>query len=296
MKKTSAKPDPEWEEKKRKSWQRKDYFFADEADKKGGTQFDAGEHSLDEEVLKQGDTIRNQVRTHSYFDSFGHASDGILYAVIRERNMRFDMIIAGVVLFISLFFNFSKVEFALLSITVVMVLAAEMFNTAIEALCDLIVGEKQNSFVKIAKDVAAGATLLTAANAVVVAYLLFFHKFAQIADSLYERIRLNWAHSAFICVALTLVCVILAKAFWYRGHGRPLHGGSVSGHTALAFCLATMAAFVVHSTPIAALSYLLALLVAESRYEAHIHTVGELVLGAMLGTSIAALIMLVFAR
>lgn len=268
--------DPEWEEKKKKSWQRQDYF----------------EHL-------EGDDISETPKANraaTFIKSFGFAADGILFCVIRERNMRFDVIVSAIVLIISLFFNFNRFEFALLSITMILVLSAEMFNTAIEHVCDLVAGDEYNKFVKIAKDVAAGAVMLTAANAVIVGYLLFFDKFSHWVDTVYLKIRHNPAHTTFIAVGLVLILVILAKALWYRGHGRPLHGGSVSGHTAIAFCLATIAAFLVDSTSIAVISYVIALLVAESRYEAHIHTFGEIVFGGILGTLVAGTIFMLFGK
>lgn len=226
-------------------------------------------------------------------DSFNHAIDGVLNTAKNERNMKVDLVVAFLVLAVSLFFNMSKTEFALLSISIMMVLSAETFNTAIENFCDVLVGEHYHSKIKLAKDAAAGAVLITSVNAIIVGYLIFFDKIARISDSVYIRIRNKSSHIAFIVIAMVLIAVVILKVVFYRGHGRPLRGGSVSGHAALAFCLATLAAFLVDSTAIAVLSYLLAALVAQSRYEGKIHSLGEIVMGSLLGILVTAAVFVV---
>lgn len=268
-----------------------------EANAEADAEANAEAQSEDEATVDpylQGPAPESTFKARSFGDSFGFAVDGILHSVLRERNMRFDLFVAVAVLVISLFFQFSKLEFALLSITIVLVLAAEMFNTAIENVVDLATGGRYSDYAKIAKDVAAGATLLTSINALIVGYLLFVDKFQEIGDSVYTRIRANPTHSTFIAIVLVLIFVIVLKAAFYRGHGTPLHGGSVSGHAAIAFCLATIGAFLTDSTAVAVLFYIVALLVAESRYEAKIHSIGEIILGSMLGTVVAGVIFMLF--
>lgn len=259
----------EWEGKREKSWRRRPYFSRPE---------------------------KKQHKSPTIMASFGHAIDGIIYAVLYERNMRFDVIVGIVVLAASLFFGLSRLEFAVLAIAISFVLMSELLNTAVEAICDRLVGDAYDEAVKIAKDVSAGATFVAALNAVITGYLLFFEKFRFWTNAVYEHLRIHAAHATVVAVGLVLFVVVLAKALWYRGHGTPLHGGSVSGHTALAFCLATIAAFLVDSTGVAVLAYTLALLVAESRYEARIHTLGEIVLGSLVGMAIAAVIFGIFTR
>lgn len=265
---TEPSRDQKWQETLEKDWTLKEYFSETEGNKR----------------------IKKNLRLN---ESFNHAIDGVLSTAKFERNMRIDLLAAVVVLIASLFFNMSKTEFALLSISIIMVLAAETFNTAIENFCDALVGEHYHPKVKLAKDAAAGAVLLTAVNAIIVGYLIFFDKIARLSDSVYIGIRNKPSHIAFIVIALVLIAVVILKVMVYRGHGSPLRGGSVSGHAALAFCLATLATFLIHSTAIALISYALAVLVAQSRYEGKIHTVGEIILGAILGIVITAGVFLI---
>jgi len=108
--------------------------------------------------------------------SFYWAICGIGYTIRTQLNMKIHLLVAVLVTAVSLFLKMPPGELAVLSITIFMVLAAEMFNTALEVVVDL-VSPKRHALAKIAKDVAAGAVLVTALNALVVAYLLIWPRF-----------------------------------------------------------------------------------------------------------------------
>jgi len=105
--------------------------------------------------------------------SFFWAICGIGYTIRTQLNMKIHLLAAVLVTAVSLFINMPPGELAVLAITIFLVLAAEMFNTALEAVVDLVSPER-HALAKIAKDVAAGAVLVTALNALVVAYLLIW--------------------------------------------------------------------------------------------------------------------------
>ena len=87
---------------------------------------------------------------------------------------------------------------------------------------------------------------------------------------------------------------IFLKGVFYEGHGSAFKGGFVSGHTSLSFCAATIGILLVDQ-PLVKLMFIgLALIVAESRYEANIHSVPEIIRGAILGTSMAMAIFGIF--
>jgi len=266
----------DWEDKLQKDWKRKPYFEP------------TSNHRLTEEEERFDPEREFPGKNSGILQSIGHAIDGVLVTAVTERNMRFDLLAAVLVLLLTLLFNFTRLEFALLSIAIILVLSAEAFNTAVENVFDLVSEGKYNKKIKIAKDAAAGATLLAAINAVIIGYLLFFNKVSHIVTTTYAKIRNIPAHMVAITFALVLISVVILKAVIYRGHGTPLRGGSVSGHTALAFGIATMIFFLSESPTIGALSAILALLVAESRYEGKIHTPGEILLGAICGIAVAS--------
>ncbi len=105
--------------------------------------------------------------------SFQWALCGIVYTVKTQLNMKIHLLAAVLVAAVSVFLKMPPGELAVLAITIFMVLAAEMFNTALEAVVDL-VSPEQHRLAKIAKDVAAGAVLVTALNSLAVAYLLIW--------------------------------------------------------------------------------------------------------------------------
>ncbi len=88
------------------------------------------------------------------------------------------MIAAVVVIFLGLFFNVTKTEWLILLLCIGVVLAAELFNTAIEELANAITQE-QNERIGRAKDVAAGAVLVVAITAAVVGVLVLLPYFMK---------------------------------------------------------------------------------------------------------------------
>lgn len=117
-----------------------------------------------------------QAFTHvrSLFHSFKYALLGIIYCIRNERNMRIHLTAALYVLFFSRFFALTPGQFAVLMLTVSMVVVCEMVNTSIEAIVNL-VSPCYNRLAKIAKDVAAGAVLVCALASIGIG-LAFFWK------------------------------------------------------------------------------------------------------------------------
>ena len=104
--------------------------------------------------------------------SFACALAGIAYAFQQERNMKIHGAAAVMVMGLGLFLRLSRWEWGLLLITIFVVLAAETINTAIEKVVDLQT-ESYHPLAEAAKDLAAGAVLLTAIMAVIMAILIF---------------------------------------------------------------------------------------------------------------------------
>lgn len=101
------------------------------------------------------------MKRRSIIDSFNYAVSGIIIALKTEKNMRIHYGIALGVIIISLFFDFSRTEFLLLLFAISLVVVAEMINTAIERVIDLIT-EDYHPLARVVKDVAAGAVLIAA--------------------------------------------------------------------------------------------------------------------------------------
>ncbi len=111
-------------------------------------------------------------KKNTFLRSFVYAFRGILRCIREERNFRFHIVAAFYVCVFAPAFLRSRAEGALLAVTIGMVLFAEAANTAIERIIDRISPE-QHPLAGAAKDIAAGAVLLTAIAAVAVAVFLF---------------------------------------------------------------------------------------------------------------------------
>ncbi len=108
----------------------------------------------------------------AFFRSFVYAAAGLGYTMRTQRNMRVHVAIAVVAAIVGVFLRISLIAFAILALTIATVLVAEMFNTVIEACLDIVTPE-YHPLAKIAKDVAAGAVLISSILAVVIGLLLF---------------------------------------------------------------------------------------------------------------------------
>lgn len=116
---------------------------------------------------------RSYNKPYSLPDSFSFALRGVYHALTHERNLRIHFASAGYALYFSRYYALSKAEYALLLLSIGFVITCEMVNTAIETTVDLET-PSYNSLAKIAKDVAAGAVLVSALTSVGVAFLLFW--------------------------------------------------------------------------------------------------------------------------
>lgn len=220
-------------------------------------------------------------------DSFNYAINGLLYALRTQRNMRIHFGFALIALLLSVLFDVSKVELLVLFFTISLVIVCELINTAVEAVVDLYT-RRYHPLARIAKNVAAGAVLFSAVNAVIVGYLIFIDDITPLTLHLFNRIRQSPIHLTFVSLAITLLVVIIGKT--WKGRGTSLRGGMPSGHSAMAFTLATAIALMSSSTAVTTLVMVMALLVAQSRVEASIHTAFEVVMGAIIGILVTVLI------
>ena len=221
-----------------------------------------------------------KLKNRNLMDSFNNAIAGILYTFKNERNMQIHYLCASIVLIFSLFFDLDKIEMLLLILLISLVVICEMINTAIEKAIDGITLEI-HPLLKVAKDVSAGAVLLSSMVSLVGGYLLFYDKFAMFGNVVMDSIRNNTTHITLICIILTLISVVVIKSFYPKG--TPLKGGMPSGHSALAFSIATIITLSTQGVLMAVLSYIMALLVAHSRVEGKIHTPIEVLAGSILG-------------
>ena len=233
-------------------------------------------------------------RTPRMLQSLNWAFEGVIHVLRSERNMRIHFAVATAVLILAFSYGVTKLELMALLIAISFVLIAEMVNTAIEGTIDL-AATSFDPLAKIAKDIAAGAVLIASVNAVAIGYLVFADRLAQPSSRLVGRLR--EAPSILTLIALLLIILIVIASKALTGRGTPLSGGLPSGHAALAFGGFTAITFIVDEERVIVsfVALIMALLVAQSRIEAGIHTTSEVVLGAVLGTLVTMILFQVLA-
>jgi diacylglycerol kinase (ATP) len=237
----------------------------------------------------------NQRRPPSLLESFNIAFEGIIHVLRTQRNMRLHFLIAVGVLIAALSFDIGRMELIVLLLAIAFVLIAEMVNTAIEAAVD-VASTSFDPMAKLAKDIAAGAVLIAAINAVAVGYLVFSGQVAERSSRFLDRLSRAPAELTLIALMLTIIVVIGTKAL--TGRGTPLRGGLPSGHAAVAFA-GWMAVTLVlddssHRFLISSLTFIMALLVAQTRVESGVHSAVEVLYGGLLGALLTLGIFQVF--
>lgn len=110
-----------------------------------------------------------------FFNGFHFALNGLLYVLKTQANFRLQLFITLLVISLSFYLRISSTEWLAVMLCIGVVLAAEAFNTAIEKLVDL-VSPRPNKEAGIIKDVAAGAVLLLAIMALIIALIIFVPK------------------------------------------------------------------------------------------------------------------------
>ncbi|GAC1443436.1 MAG: diacylglycerol kinase [Vulcanimicrobiaceae bacterium] len=231
-----------------------------------------------------------RVQNNRLLAAFDYAFAGILYATRTQRNMRIHLIAASLAVVATLCLRLDRAYVALVVLCIALVIALELVNTAIEAVVDLMT-VAHHPLAKIAKDAAAGAVLVVSMASIIVGYLAFYegvtHSGAKVAAAVANTPR----NYVFVTLVVVGVVTIFLKAFAGK-HGSPLQGGAVSGHAALAFAGATVIAFLGGTVVVALLAFFLAFLVSQSRVEGGIHSYGEVLFGAVLGTGVSAALFL----
>jgi diacylglycerol kinase (ATP) len=236
-----------------------------------------------------------RLRPSSLVESFNFAFEGIIHVLRTQRNMRIHFMIAVAVLIAALATGVEKIELIALLLSIAFVLITEMVNSAIEGAID-VATTSFDPMAKLAKDIAAGAVLIATVTATAVGYLVFAERLRDPSLRVLDELRDAPFELTVIALVLTMMLVIGAKA--YTGRGTPLRGGLPSGHAALAFGGWMAVTYLLGDAQywflISTLTFIMALLVVQTRIEAGVHSVFEVFLGGMLGALVTLAIFQVF--
>lgn len=226
-----------------------------------------------------------------FIDSLNCAIEGIIYTARTQKQMRHHFLAALVLLLTVLFLRVSALEFALLTVSVCFVLFAELLNTAVEALVDM-VSPEYHPLARIAKDVAAGAVLMAAIGAAVMGYLILSKYIFPVYKESLDMIGAPQETGTVVALLAVVIVVVILKALSHKG--TPLEGGGQSGHAAVAFAIATLVTLNTLDPLTSLLAITLAVMVSHSRLLLHIHSTREVVLGAMIGIAVTSAVLLLF--
>lgn len=236
----------------------------------------------------------HKLKNDNFIEACNNAVNGIIYAATTQRNIKIQLVLAVIVMVLCLFYGLETTEFLCLTFAVFLVIFAELINTAIETVVDLFV-DVYHPKAKIAKDVAAGAVVLAACNALVVGYFIFFkaENLKAISDSIFSNMVKSPQHLAFVAIMLVVIAVIAIKASCSKKkeRGQLIKEGFVpSGQSAIAF--AALTAIWLNSKDIVtfALALILSILVLGNRVFSNSRTKAEVVFGASMGVLIVLLV------
>jgi len=225
------------------------------------------------------------------FSSFNWAIKGIVDALREEPHLKFHFAAAVVVIIASFVFRLNKAEWFAIVFAITIVLLAELVNSLVERLCNIITSIHDTRIQKI-KDISAGMVLIAVISALVIGYIVFYPHMSMLWNSR-QKIVLSYHVIVLISLIITLFLVVLIKSI-VSPEVPPLYGGMPSGHSAIAFSLWALVVIKNNSLIVDFSMLIVALLVAESRLSLGIHTISEVVIGSFLGISVSYIVYLIF--
>ena len=108
-------------------------------------------------------------------NSFKYAIEGFISSFKTERNMKIHVLAMILVIVLGVYLKLNTIEWCFIIISIILVLGAELFNTAIETIVDMVSPEK-NPKAKLAKDISAAAVLTFAIGAAIIGIMIFITK------------------------------------------------------------------------------------------------------------------------
>ena len=134
--------------------------------------------------------------------------------------------------------------------------------------------------------------LLSVIGALVTGYLILSSYIFPVYKELLAMIGTPSEMAALVSLLIVIIAAVMLKAL--SGRGTPFHGGFISGHAAIAFSIATLVTLSTQDPIISLLTLALAVMVSHSRLLMHIHTLREIILGAVTGLGITLVVTLFF--
>jgi len=226
-----------------------------------------------------------------WLKSTNFAIEGILHGAKTQRHLRYHFFTAAFILVLSYILGITRIEFIIISLAVILVISAEMLNSAVEVVVDILSPEYSEK-ARTAKDIAAGAVLIAAFGAAVLGYIILFPYLKSFFTEGFSIARHSSEEIALIAFILVMILVIITKSHFGKGH--PLQGGMPSGHSALAFSVWVSITYLTTNFTVSLLCFILAVWIAISRITIKAHNPWEVILGALMGATVTFLLFRLF--
>lgn len=129
--------------------------------------------------MAKDSAFRNIFKVGGFRDSVKVAMKGIAYLFLYHRNMRIIFITGIAAFLLGLYFDLKGIELIALCVTITLVFMAEILNTAVELMMDMLTNQYHTK-IKVIKDIAAAVVVLACLNAIAVGYVLFIRRFFRL--------------------------------------------------------------------------------------------------------------------
>ena len=228
------------------------------------------------------ENLDNKHKNKTFFSATKNALNGIIHAFKTEKNLRIDYCIGVLVLFVSLFFDFTKTELICLVITIGFVIFAEMINSTVEYIVNLVKTEYDLN-AKAAKDIAAGGVLMASIIAVIVAYLLFVDKIRQASTSLLTAVLSSKAHMLVTILFIVTILIVILKGVFSKDKGNNYVKAIPSARVTISFALSTYLFVITKSLLVGGVALVLSIMVSSIKRENDKTTMMQVIFSALLG-------------
>lgn len=227
-------------------------------------------------------------KNKTIFTASKNAINGIIHVFKTERNLRIDYLIGATVLFLSLFFNFTKTELICLILTVGFVIFAEMINSTVEYMTDLIT-EEYNEKARAAKDIAAGGVLMATGSSVLVAYFLFADKIREASTELLSTVLGSRGHVLVTILFVSVILTIILKGMFNKKKINFVEAFP-STRVTISFALATYLFIITKSFIVGGIAFVLCFIIYSLKKETDKVSTFHVLLSALLGVLIVLII------
>lgn len=226
--------------------------------------------------------LDNKHKNKTFFSATKNALNGIIHAFKTEKNLRLDYLAGVLVLFISMFFDFTKTELICLIITIGFVIFAEMINSTVEYIVNLVKTEYDLN-AKAAKDIAAGGVLIASIISVIVAYLLFVDKIRQASTALLTAVLSSKSHMLVTILFIVTLLVVILKGIFSKDKDNNYVKAFPSARVTISFALSTYLFVITSNLLVGGVALVLSIMVSSIKRENDKTTIIQVILSALLG-------------